>query len=80
MVLGVCLGCMWFRLFFSDFCFLWFLVGFLCVVLSDFLGVFKALDCEDFGDLEVMFGGLRFVGWLFRFALCYVGFVGQIRV
>ena len=45
-----------------------------------FLGVFKALDCEDFGDLEVMFGGLRFVGWLFRFALCYVGFVGQIRV
>ena len=59
--MGVCLGCMWFRLFFSDFCFLCLRVGFLCVVLSDFLGVFEDLDCEDFGNLEVMFGKLRVV-------------------
>ena len=47
---------------------------FFLLFLSDFLGVFKALDCEDLGNLGVMFGRLRFVGCLFRFALCYVGF------
>ena len=67
MVLGVCLGCMWFLLF-PGFLFLWlscfsrffvffgfWWVFFLLFYLT-FLGVFEALDCEDFGDLEVMFG------------------------
>ena len=59
MVLGVCLGCMWFRLFLV-FCFL-------CVVLSYFLGV-----VEDLGNLEVMFGKLRVVGCLGLFCVMVV--------
>jgi len=47
----ICFYCFWD--FFVFFVFGW---GFLFVVLSDFLGVFEALDYEDFGNLGVMFG------------------------
>ena len=82
---------MWFRLFLG-FLFLWlscfsrifvffvFSGVFFVLFYLTFLGVFKAFDCEDLGNLGVMFGRLRFVGWLFRLALCYVGFVGWIKV
>ena len=69
------------KLFFLDFLFSLFLGGvFFLLFYLTFLGVFKALDCEDLGNLGVMFGRLRFVGWLFRFALRYVGFVGRVKV
>ena len=41
--------------------------------------MFGALDCEDLDNLEVMFGKLKLVGWLFRLALRYVGFVGRVK-
>lgn len=69
------------KLFFSGFVFSLVLGGvFFVLFYLTFLGVFRALDCEDLGNLGVMFGRLRFVGWLFRFALCYVGFVGRVKV
>jgi len=66
--------------FFLDFLFSLVLGGFFFLLFYlTFLGVFKALDCEDLDNLEVMFGKLKLVGWLFRFALRYVGFVGQVK-
>ena len=72
---------LWLSCFYRVLCFLCFLGGvFFLLFYLTFLGVFRALDCEDLGNLGVMFGRLRFVGWLFRFALCYVGFVGRVKV
>ena len=69
------------KLFFLDFLFSLVFSGvFFLLFYFTFLGVFKAFDCEDLSNLEVMFGSLRFVGWLFRLALRYVGFVGRIKV
>ena len=69
------------KLFLSGFLFSLFSGGvFFLLFYLTFLGVFKALDHEDLDNLEVMFGSLKFVGWLFRLALHYVELVGRVKV